>query len=73
MTTSVLISVAAERLGYTPKAIERKIETGVWTEKIHWHKAPDGHRFIDLDAIDRWIKGQTLPANDAGGKKVVRR
>ena len=67
---SVLIPVAAMRLGYTQKAIERKIESGVWLEKVHWNRAPDGRRFINMEAVTRWIRGEAAPVlTGKGGRK----
>jgi hypothetical protein len=51
----VLLKKAAEIKGTTPKAIERKIDKGRWIEGIHWHKDPDGRRWIDLDEVDKWV------------------
>jgi hypothetical protein len=51
----VLIPKAAELTGYSVKAIERKIERGIWRQGIEWVKAPDGHRMIDLRAYERWV------------------
>lgn len=55
----VLIPRAAELTGYTRKAIERKIERGVWLQGEVWIKAPDGHRMIDMKGYERWVaRGQ---------------
>ena len=54
---SVRIPVAAARLGYTVKAIERKIQSGVWLQGVHWVKAPDGHLFVDMVSVRNWISG----------------
>lgn len=43
--------------GYTVKAVERKIETGVWTEGGVWLKAPDGRRLISVEGYKRWVEG----------------
>lgn len=45
--------------GYTVKAVERKIEDGVWVEGREWKKAPDGHRLISLEGYKRWVEGGT--------------
>jgi hypothetical protein len=44
--------------GYTPKAIERKIQSGVWREGHEYRRAPDGHILIDLEGYHRWVEGQ---------------
>ena len=67
---SVRIPVAAARLGYTVKAIERKIQSGVWLQGVHWVKAPDGHLFVDMASVRNWIKGVTPQIETKkGGKK----
>jgi hypothetical protein len=52
-----LIRAAEAATGYSEKAIRRKIEDGVWIEGKHWRRAPDGHIFIDLAALNAWIMG----------------
>lgn len=54
----VLIARFCDLTGYTPKAVQRKIEEGVWLEGKVWRKSPDGHRQIDLEAFERWVEGQ---------------
>jgi hypothetical protein len=56
----VTIKKAAEMSGYTPKAIERKIQNGVWLQGVVWIKAPDGHILISPDGIDQWAEGQVV-------------
>lgn len=51
----VLIPLAATVTGLTVKAIERKIERGVWIEGIHY-RLRDGGRWIDLKAIEKWVE-----------------
>lgn len=41
----VVIKLAAELTGYTAKAIQRKIQDGVWPEGVMWKKAPDERVF----------------------------
>ena len=43
--------------GYSVKAIERKIESGVWTEGGVWVKAPDNRRLFSLEGYKRWVEG----------------
>lgn len=43
--------------GYTVKAVERKIETGVWTEGGVWVKAPDNRRLISMEGYKKWVEG----------------
>lgn len=51
-----------ELSGYTEKAVERKIESGVWTEGKEYRKAPDGHVLVDLQGYERWVEGQSQAA-----------
>lgn len=43
--------------GYSVKAIERKIESGVWTEGGVWVKAPDNRRLFSMEGYKRWVEG----------------
>jgi hypothetical protein len=52
----VRITLAAAVTGYTPKAIERKIEEGVWLEGEVWIKAPDGSRLISIEGYKKWAE-----------------
>jgi hypothetical protein len=52
----VTIPVAAAVTGYSPKAIRRKIESGVWLENREYRKAPDGHVLISLQGYERWVE-----------------
>ncbi len=51
---------AAELSGYSEKAIERKIEEGIWLNGVVWIKAPDGRILISTDGIDAWAEGQVV-------------
>ena len=57
MTQYVVINRAAELTGLSPKAIRRKIESGVWLQNVLWKKAPDGRIYIDLKGFERWCEG----------------
>lgn len=63
MPGTVLLGRYAEMSGYTRKALENKIERGVLCEGIHYYRAPDGRIHIDLENIDKWVKGQPTPAS----------
>lgn len=54
----VLIKKVSELIGYTDDAIRAKIKRGVWLKDIHWKKAPDGHLFFNLEAIQKWIENK---------------
>jgi hypothetical protein len=49
--------LAALITGYSLRAIERKIDDGVWLEGEVWIKAPDGRRLIDMRGYERWCLG----------------
>ncbi|GAA4648108.1 hypothetical protein GCM10023116_03720 [Kistimonas scapharcae] len=56
MTRFVLIKKFCELTGYTPKAVERKIENGVWLKGRVWVKAPDGRRLVNMEEYDKWVE-----------------
>lgn len=58
----VTISLAAAVTGYTEKAIERKIEDGVWLEGKEWKRAADGRILIDLEGYSRWVENRRQAA-----------
>lgn len=51
----VLLHLAAAMTGATKKALQRKIERGVWVEGKHFRKR-DGGIYIDMDAYNRWVE-----------------
>ena len=52
----VVISLAAIKTGLTVKAINRKIEDGVWVENKEWRRGPDGRRYIDMKGYEQWVE-----------------
>ncbi len=56
MQRFVLIRKFCELTGYTPKAVERKIESGVWRKGKVWLNAPDGRRLVDMEEFDKWVE-----------------
>jgi hypothetical protein len=52
----VVIEKAAEITGYTRRAIEAKIERGVWLEGQVWFRAPDGRRLISIRGFEQWVE-----------------
>lgn len=52
----VTIPVAAAMTGYSPKAIRRKIEAGVWLEGREFRRAPDGHVLISVKGYELWVE-----------------
>ena len=55
-TQYVTIPLAAALTGYSPKAIRRKIESGVWLEGREFRKAPDGHVLISMKGYQEWVE-----------------
>lgn len=45
-----------EITGWTVKAVERKIEDGVWVEGREYRRAPDRNILIDMKGYDRWVE-----------------
>lgn len=58
MSDLKLLPKAAELTGYSEKAIRRKIEDGVWLEGHEYVRAPDGRILVDMDAFNRWARGE---------------
>ena len=52
----VLLSLASIATGYSVKAMERKIEQGVWVRGKVWRRAPDGHIVIDMVGYQKWVE-----------------
>lgn len=52
----VQIPLFATISGYSVKAIQQKIDTGIWIEGREYIKAPDGHRLISLKGYETWAK-----------------
>ena len=53
----VQLHVAELLTGYTEKAINGKIDNGIWVEGKVWRRAPDGRRLIDLRGYEIWVEG----------------
>lgn len=54
----VTIPLAAFVTGYTARAIQRKIEDGVWLERCEYVRAPDGRVLVSLEGYARWARGE---------------
>jgi hypothetical protein len=66
----VTVSRAALLTGYSEKAINQKIDKLVWMEGHQWHKAPDGHRLIDLQGYEKWVEGHPVQFSRAAKKSA---
>ncbi len=56
----VLIRRFCDLTGYSPKAVEMKIEKGVWPQGRIWKNSPDGRRQINLEEYTKWVEDQPL-------------
>jgi hypothetical protein len=54
----VTIKSAAAAMGLSEGAIRKRIERGIWLRDKHYRRAPDGHLYIDLKAIEAWIESK---------------
>lgn len=62
----VVIELAAALTGLSAKAIERKIDEGVWVEGQEFVRGPDGRRYISIEGYRRWVE------RGLGSKRVKR-
>jgi hypothetical protein len=51
-----MIEKFCEVTGYGIRAVETKIQRGVWVQGREWVKAPDGHRMISMAGFQRWVE-----------------
>jgi hypothetical protein len=51
----VTLQHAAAMTGKSVKAMQRKIERGIWVEGKHFRRR-DGGVYIDMDAYSRWVE-----------------
>ena len=58
MSPLMVLAKASEVIGYSQKAIRRKIETGVWMEGYEYIRAPDGRILIDIAGFEKWARGE---------------
>lgn len=52
----VTVDKAAELTGYTERAINTKIDSGVWKFGELWTYAPDGRRVIIMGGYQKWVE-----------------
>jgi len=60
MSRFVTVKKLSEMTGYSVKAINNKIDRGVWPKNKVWLHAPDGRRLIDIEGYESWATGQEL-------------
>ena len=51
------IKAAAAAMGDTPKALERRIEEGIWLEGREYRRAPNGAIYVDMKGVEKWVEG----------------
>ncbi|MCG9736510.1 hypothetical protein L1D51_21405 [Pseudoalteromonas shioyasakiensis] len=57
MANEVLISRYCELTGDTKKAVNARIQRGIWLEGIHYYVVPNmRERWVDLNEISNWVK-----------------
>lgn len=54
----VRVPLFAVATGYTEKAVQRKIESGVWQQGREYRIAPDGHVLVDMKGYEQWVDGR---------------
>ena len=52
----VLLEKASELTGYTVKALNQKIDNGIWKEGEVWCRGPDGRRFVIMRGFHKWVE-----------------
>jgi len=52
----VTVRLAASMTGLSEKAIQSKIDEGVWIEGREWRRGPDGRRYISVRGYSAWIE-----------------
>lgn len=53
---TVRIRLGAAMLGMTVGACNAARNDGRWLQGKHWHKASDGGIWLDIPAIQRWVR-----------------
>lgn len=53
----VRIPKFVDETGYTARAVETKIQRGVWLEGREYRRAPDGNLLMDMVMFERWVEG----------------
>lgn len=56
----VTVKKFSELTGYTEKAVQAKIQKGVFIEGIHYRHSPDNRVQLDMEAYYSWVEGQKL-------------
>lgn len=54
------IEKVSSEIGLSTESIRALKKRGIFREKIHWVKAPNGRIFINPDEVQKWIAGENL-------------
>lgn len=54
--------VTVHYMGYTEKAVRKKIEDQVWIVDREYIKGPDGHILLAVEGIERWAEQEKAAA-----------
>lgn len=52
----VKLDAFKEMTGYTPKAVHRKKEEGIWLIGRELVKAPDGNILVNMEGFYKWVE-----------------
>ncbi|MDA3921350.1 MAG: hypothetical protein PF501_11835 [Salinisphaera sp.] len=63
-TRYVTVKKAEQETGYSKRAIETKIDRGVWVEGREYIRAPDRRILIDLEGYEKWVQHQAASKYD---------
>ncbi|WP_139558304.1 MerR family transcriptional regulator [Methylotetracoccus oryzae] len=47
----------SDMCGYSEEGIRQNIKKGIWREKIHWIRAPNGRILINILGVQAWFEG----------------
>lgn len=53
----VTIKKFAELCGLTEEAIRQYIKKGIWRQRVHWIKTPNGRILINIKGAEGWFEG----------------
>lgn len=45
-----------ELSGDTEDAVQKKVARGLWLDGLHYKQAPDGVRWYNTEAIEKWVE-----------------
>lgn len=67
----VTIALASVMTGLSEKAIRRKIEDGVWRERIEWRRAPDVHLMVGIQGVERRVEADGTGQRQVGPRNFL--